>query len=281
MKRFTLKKYSECLGILLFIVGGCTSTPMVSRTTNSIPSKPVVTSDETKQVCDALSALSGLCNSLYAEGTITFHDANASQSGQFTLRSKRPTAGGDSLSMIINGPFGITAAKFLGSTSEYNFYNAIEGEHYHGKPDEKELEKLTGMKGLSLGVLNDVVYGIPPIRLSGNDYENITRHVLGADRSKLIICRPENECTEAVTYKLTGGSVHILSYERWNRVIDSASFAATAPDLNIQFSGMIDDAKFLLPNFITAVSGSQTLEIEYSQAKENTQRLTVKIKMPQ
>lgn len=265
------------------MLGACTSTSTTTKqSTTSIPvESKATTADEIRRVNDELCRLAGICKTLYAEGTITMRDGESSQSGQFTLRSKRSNAGGDSLSMIVSGPFGITAAKFLGSSNEFNFYNAIEGEHYQGKPDAKTLEKLTGMRGISLGLLNDVLYGVSPLRLQESELTTVRTEPIDAERSRMVICRPGEHCTEAVVYRENASGVRIISYERWNRIVDGQSLPNLRPDLIVKYSGMIDNTTFTLPNLITASSGSQTLELEYNQAQENKTDMNVKIKMPQ
>ena len=263
---------------LLFLVG-CTSAPIQKSEPKETP-KP---SNELRVINGQLIGMAGLCQSLYGEGTITLRDGNSSQSGQFELRSKRCTNPGDvdSLSMIVSGPFGITAAKFLGSDKEFHFVNVIENERYNGKPDAKTLEKLTGMKGLSLGLLNDLIYGISPIRLSDSQVEEAKQQVLHNGRERIIFQNPVNNTTEAVTLKSVVNNVKIYSYERWNRVLDTASLSSYKPDLIVTFSGnTVSDEPFPLPMLITATSGTQTLEIEYSKVTGNPSSLTVKIKMP-
>lgn len=270
------------LSFALFL-SACTSTSTITkqgRDTSAVLTKPT-TADEVRRVNDELCRLAGICQTLYAEGTITLRDGESSQSGQFTLRSKRENAGGDSLSMIISGPFGITAAKFLGSSNEFSFYNALEGEHYHGRPDAKTLEKLTGMKGISLGLLNDLIYGVSPVRLSESDLSTARTEAVDAQHTRLIFCRPGTNCTEAIVYTGAGKSVRVLSYQRWNRILDPAAPIDLHPDLLVRFSGTIDDSQYSLPSLITATSGLQSLEIEYSQIKENTRDMNVKIKIPQ
>ncbi|MBS1904036.1 MAG: DUF4292 domain-containing protein [Bacteroidetes bacterium] len=277
---------SRLLLILLLsaTLAACTSTSTTttsSKVNTPAETKPT-TAEDVRRVNDELCRIAGICQTLYAEGTITLRDGESSQSGQFTLRSKRANAGGDSLSMVISGPFGITAAKFLGSSNEFNFYNAIEGEHYQGRPDPKTLEKLTGMKGLSLTLLNDLVFGISPVRLTEDELTAAKTQTIDRDRSRLVICRPGENCTEAVTYRTSSTGIRLVSYQRWNGILDLSALDLRHPDLDVHYSGnTIDDSQFTLPTLIRATSGLQTLEIEYSQAKENTSGMNVKIKMPQ
>ncbi len=262
------------------VLSSCTSTKPQhgAQTTTKIETSP--SASETEDANAQFCSLASKCSALYGEGTITLRDGNSSQSGKFELRSKRPTAGGDSLSMVISGPFGITAAKFLGSDKEFHFYNMIENDHYHGKPDAATLEKFTRMKGLSLGLLNDLVYGVSPIQLRAEQLTEAHTEPLGNGKYRFAMMNALGYL-EAITYRMTANKLKILAYDRWNRQVPILALSDTKSDLSVKFSGSIEDEPFLVPNLIIATSGTQTLEIEYSQVKENPSNLTVKIKIPQ
>jgi len=272
------------------ILAGCTTRPATEEKKNDIPAQ-----SQDKQALDAMlrcmSDESSVACSLTAEGSITLKDGNSSQSGHFELKSKRLQSISmpqrvDSLSMIVTGPFGITGAKFLGAPDEYQFYNAIEGEKYRGRPDPKTLQSMTGMKGLTLESLSDVLYGLAPsasiaigdsvILRSVSEF----RHVLYIHRTSGIL--------EAITVngKLPVGNekakLTIIQYERWNHSVGIPN-TGTMPkaDIIISYQGLYENKDFALPNFITARSGSTELDIEYTNADQNPKNLIVKIKMPQ
>jgi hypothetical protein len=273
------------MNIVLFclVIGiyGCTASTTTQKTTTQKPtSDELPKANELRVINNQLVSLSGICQSLYGEGTITLRNGNSSQSGQFEMRSKRCAAPGDvdSLSMIVSGPFGITAAKFLGSDNEFHFVNVLQGEQYHGKPDAKTLEQLTGMKGISLSLLNDLIYGISPMRLSDAEVERAQQQVIKG-KNRLFFQNIAKGYSEAITLRNDGNSLKLYTYERWNRLVDTAGASLYRPDLLVTFTGSFREEPFLLPRMITATSGSQTLEIEYSDAKENPGS-PVKIKMP-
>lgn len=234
---------------------------------------------------------SSVACSLNAEGSITLGDGNGSQSGHFELKSKRLRSVNepqrvDSLSMIVTGPFGITGVKFLGAPEEYQFYNALEGEKYRGKPDPKTLQGLTGMKGLTLESLSDVIYGLAPNGNLAIDDTAIVRSI-SEYRHVLYIQRRGLNITEAITLngKLPAvlsdkARLTIIQYERWSHLIPFESTTLPKPDFTIIYEGIYEKKDFALPNFIKATSGSMTLEIEYTSANQNPQDMTVKIKMP-
>ncbi len=264
----------------VLVLSSCTATKQqsITQTTTKIetPASTTETADANAQFC----SLAGKCSSLYGEGTITLRDGSSSQSGKFELRSKRAIAGGDSLSMAISGPFGISVAKFLGSDKEFHFYNIIENDHYHGKPDAATLEKFTGMKGLSLGLLNDLVYGVSPIQLRAEQLGDAHTDSLGNGKYRFAMMNALGYL-ETITYRMNGNTLKILAYDRWNRQIPISALSTSKPNLSVKFTGSIEDRPYSLPNLIVATSGTQTLEIEYSLAKENPANLTVKIKIPQ
>ena len=277
----------------LFALGSCTSHSATEEKKNT---KLAATDNRDQQTLDAvlrcLNDESAVACSLSAEGSITLTDGNGSESGHFELKSKRLSGlheprRMDSLSMVVTGPFGITGAKFLGAPEEYQFYNAIEGEKYRGKPDPKTLQEITGMKGLTLESLSDVIYGLAPNGQLALGDTAILRSV-SEFRHILYIQRVASQITEAITLngRLPASSeqkanLTIIQYERWNHIIPFESTTLPKPDITITYEGLFDKKGFALPNFIKASSGSTNLEIEYTGANQNPPDLTVKIKMPQ
>ena len=227
-----------------------------------------------------------------AEGSITLNDGSSSQSGHFALKSKRlkgftePTRV-DSLSLIVTGPFGITGVKFLGAPEEYQFYNAIQGDKYRGRPDPKTLQGLTGMQGLTLESLSDVLYGMSPSSSQLGIGDTAIIRSLSEDRHVLYIQRGALHITEAISLKgkLPSGvrdnaTLIITQYDRWNSIISFESSTVPKSDISVSYSGVYGKRDFSLPNFITARSGNTSLEIEYTDADQNPKDLTVRIKMP-
>jgi hypothetical protein len=276
----------------LFALNSCTSH-LASEEKKKSEIIPAANLDQ--QTLDAvlrcMNDESATACSLSAEGSITLADGSGSQSGHFELKSKRLASPSqpqriDSLSMIITGPFGITGAKFLGAPEEYQFYNAIEGEKYHGKPDPKTLQSITGMKGLTLEALSDMVYGLAPnAQLDPGDTAMLRS--VSEFRHILYIQRAASQITEAITLngKLPAtaddkAKLTIMQYERWNYLIPFESTTLPKADITITYEGLFEKKDFGLPSYIKASSGSTTLEIEYTNANQNPRDLTVKIKMP-
>ncbi len=258
------------------IVIGCTSVPLKSTSAPAptIESTSTPNTSDISQLNDTLCYLAGLCHSLYAEGTITLKDGSSSQSGHFELRSKRDAMGHDSLSMVVTGPFGISAAKFLGTPTEFHFYNAIENEKYNGVPDEKTLEKLTGIKGFSFRLLHDLVYGLSPLRFRTEELTMVKKEQLSTDRYRLV-ANSSSGAIEAVNFRNSKNVFKVTGYDRWSSITSQTN------DLSVSFSGIFEHSPFAIPSTITATSGSQSLELEYSKVEENPKNLTVKVKIPQ
>jgi hypothetical protein len=277
----------------LFAIASCTSHSATEEKKKIVQPAANLDRQTLDAVLQCLNDESAVACRLTAEGSITLTDGGNSESGHFELKSKRLQDVNnplrvDSLSMIVTGPFGITGAKFVGSPEEYQFYNAIEGEKYRGKPDPKTLQSITGMKGLTIESLSDVIYGLAPngSRLAIGD--TAVLHSLSEYRHILYIQRPDLQITEAITLngKLPANSsekakLAIIQYDRWNKIIPFENPASEKPDITITYEGLYEKKDFALPNFIKASSGSTTLEIEYTGATQNPRDLTVKIKMPQ
>ncbi len=270
--------------VLLFTtLSGCTSQTLKQDSTSKTASVSVGV-DQSLIVINTLKAQAENAQSLMANGVITLTENGSSQSGSFELKSKRIVAGKrmDSLSMVISGPFGITVAKFLGSPSEYNFYNVLEGEKYKGKPDPKALETLTGMKGLTIEALSNVIYGVAPSEFTFVDGDSIKLYSLSETEHQLYITRRGLGFTEVITAKgKLGGALKVTLYQRWNRIVNYQITSKFTPDISINYSGSISSKQFALPNYITATNANKKFEIEYQNATENPTPLTVKIKMPE
>ncbi len=270
--------------VLLFAtLSGCTTQALKQDSTSKTASVSVGV-DQSVIVINTLKAQAEKAQSLMANGVITLTENGSSQSGSFELKSKRIVAGKrmDSLSMVISGPFGITVAKFLGSPSEYNFYNVLEGEKYKGKPDPKALETLTGMKGLTIEALSNVIYGVAPSEFTFADGDSVRLHSPSEFEHQLFITRASLGFSEVITAKgKLGGALKVTLYQRWNRIVNYQITSKLTPDISINYSGSISSKQFALPNYITATNANKKLEIEYQNATENPIPLTVKIKMPE
>ena len=277
--------------LLLIVISSCTSRTATEEKKNTVA---IISPDQESlnAVLRCLNDESAIACSLSAEGSITLNDGGSSQTGHFDLKSKRlqgisnPTRV-DSLSMIVSGPFGITGAKFLGAPEEYQFYNVIEGDKYRGKPDPKTLQSITGMKGLTLEALSDVIYGLAPIASQLGIGDTAILRSFSEFHHVLYIQRAFTNITEAITLRgklptnsSSKASLTITQYERWNLIIPFTSTTMPKADITITYEGTFDKKNFTLPNFIKASSGSTTLEIEYTGANQNPEDLTVKIKMP-
>jgi hypothetical protein len=281
----------KLLLILSLVIASCTTRTATEDKKDQ--TAPAINLDQ--QTLDAVMRCindeSAAACSLTAEGSITLKDGGSSQSGHFELKSKRLQGltmpqRVDSLSMVVTGPFGITGAKFLGAPEEYQFYNAIEGEKYRGRPDPKTLQSMTGMKGLTLESLSDVIYGIAPSATQLAPGDAVTLNSLSEYRHIIFIQRGSG-ISEAITVngKLPTANtpkakLTIVQYDRWNRMLSFENSRNTKADISVFYQGVFENKDFSLPSIITARSGSTELEIEYMSADQNPKELTVKIKMP-
>jgi len=270
--------------LLLSALSGCTSQALKQDSTTSKTASVSVGVDQSLVVINTLKAQAEKAESLIGSGVITLTENGSSQSGAFDLKSKRLKNGAriDSLSMVISGPFGITAAKFLGCPGEYCFYNVLEGDKYRGTPDPKALEKLTGMKGLTIGALSNVMYGLAPYDFTFADGDSVKLYSLSETEHQLYITRAGLGFTEVITTKgKLGNGMRMTRYQRWNRIINYLIQNKFIAEYSINYSGSISSKEFTVPNYITATNANTKLEIEYQSATENPSPLTVKIKMPE
>lgn len=278
-------RYSILILLLASFIAGCSSREARKSDSSgvSVSARGVV--DAGREVYESLRQYTSRAQSLSADGTITLKDNGSSQSGSFELKSKRMENGErvDSLSMVISGPFGITAAKFLGSPGEYSFYNAIYGDKYRGKPDPKTLEEMTGMKGLTIEALSNVMYGLAPNLDPLASTDSLFLRSIKHDEHILFVQRGHLGLTEAMRLRGipgNGAPLSLTEYQRWNKPI-SVSSAMPPSDIAITYEGTIMSDKFRLPNYIRAKSAGRELEVEYRNARQNPNPLTVKIKMPE
>jgi outer membrane biogenesis lipoprotein LolB len=260
--------------LLLGFLSGCTSQALKQDSTASKIASASVGVDQSLVVIQTLKA----------SGVITLTQDGSSQSGSFDLKSKRHRNGEriDSLSMVISGPFGITAAKFLGCPGEYCFYNVLEGDKYRGTPDPKALEKLTGMKGLTIGALSNVIYGLAPNEYDLVAGDSVKLFSISETEHQLFYGRNSQSFSEVITLKgKLGGPLKVTRYQRWNKILNYLVTSKLTPDITIHYNGTLSSTAFALPNFITATNAGTKLEIEYQNTTENPNPLTVKIKMPE
>lgn len=270
--------------LLLSALSGCTSQALKQDSTASKTASVSVGADQSFVVINTLKAQAEKAESLMGSGVITLTENGSSQSGAFELKSKRRKSGEriDSLSMVISGPFGITAAKFLGCPGEYCFYNVLEGDKYRGTPDPKALEKLTGMKGLTIGALSNVMYGLAPNEYDIAADDSVKLVSLSESEHQLFYARNKQSFSEVITLKgKLGGSLKITRYQRWNKILNYLVTSKLQPDITIHYNGTLTSDKYNLPNYITATNAGTKLEIEYQNATQNPNPLTVKIKMPE
>jgi hypothetical protein len=273
--------------VLAIFVIGCTSKEATKSDTSSVSVSVQGVIDPGREVYESLNQHAVRAKSLSADGTITLKQGSSSQSGSFELRSKRIDPAGsrvDSLSMIVSGPFGITAAKFLGSPKEYAFINVLEGEKYRGKPDPKMIEEMTGMKGMSIEALSNVIYGLAPNLEQLTSADSALLRSPKNDEHFLYVRRMQYGITEMMRLRGTIGNgtpLSLLEYQRWNSPVPLTSSAMPKADLAITYEGVIASEKYKLPNYIRARSAGKELEVEYRNVKQNPDPLTVKIKIPE
>jgi Domain of unknown function (DUF4292) len=287
---------------LLLLLGailaqGCTSAVKTTRSTGI--ENPAVDRNRVRvdQVVNWLDRTSIAARALSAEGSMTVANQETSQNAHFTLSSKRLDAESslhnsnraDSLSIIITGPFGISVARFLASPSEYFFYNSLNGDSFHGATDAHSLEALTQMKGVSLSLLNDALYGLAPGAENINPQDSIILLSIGDDDHILLIQHKRDSLTEAIylhgsipdgAEPIPVAGLTVDEFQRWKGMVGAEELKKTPALMTIHYRDLAVHDGVVLPKTIEARTGNNQLSIEYSTVRANHDDLVVKIKIP-
>jgi outer membrane biogenesis lipoprotein LolB len=128
-------KYQLILLLVPIISFYCSSSKEIKKQNND---NRVTVSDLVMQINDNSDKL----KSLKGSGSLTIEAPGEANSGSFTLNLLKP----DSVSLKINGPFGISAAKVFISRDTFLFYNAFENMMVTGKTSGKNLGSLLNLK---------------------------------------------------------------------------------------------------------------------------------------
>jgi outer membrane biogenesis lipoprotein LolB len=128
-------KYLLILLIVPIISFYCASLKEIKNQNND---NRLSVSDLVMQINDKSDKL----KSLKGSGSLTIEAPGDANSGSFTLNLLKP----DSVSLKINGPFGINAAKIFVSRDTFLFYNAFENMMVTGKTSSKNLGSLLNLK---------------------------------------------------------------------------------------------------------------------------------------
>ncbi len=276
------------IAVLFALVGamatGCASTPKLT-TTN--PERHIEASDQALgNVRSWLAARSLIARSMSVAGDVTFDQNGESNSASFAMKSKRLDANGnriDSLSIEVLGPFGIKLARFLASPEQYTFYDILHGQRVTGATDAQSLEALTQLQGVSLGMMSDLIYGLPSTETRSEADEHFYSN--GSSHYTLVVHEAETNTTSALDLEgvlpndSVKGDLMVVRYRRWNGTIDPKT-VSFPPSLTIHFSEPIVVNGISVPQHIDATAGPNKLTLTYDHIDVNSPSLTVKIKMP-
>ncbi len=290
-------RFALLLLLCAVMTQGCTSAVKTTRSTSI--AFPSIDQNRVRvdQVLNWLDRTSVAARALSAEGSLTVANEETSQNAHFTLSSKRLDAESslhnsnraDSLSIIITGPFGISVARFLASPSEYFFYNSLNGDSFHGTTDAHSLETLTQMKGVSLSLLNDALYGLAPGAENLNPQDSITLLSSGETDHILLIQHTLDSLTEAIYLQgsipegaalIPAAGLTVYKFQRWKGIVGSEELKKKPAIMTIYYRDPTIHDGVLIPKSIEAHAGNNQLSIEYSTVRANHDDLVVKIKIP-
>jgi outer membrane murein-binding lipoprotein Lpp len=265
------------------LLAGCASQP---KMTASHPLHIDANTIELANIRSMLAAKSLMAQSMSAKGDITLENNDGSNSASFAMKSKRLDANGnriDSLSIEVIGPFGIKVARFLASPKQYKFYDVLHDQTMSGPTDAKSLEDLTQLKGVSLEMMSDLIYG-----LAGDDLQtdDSVRLYASSESHYIVIAQNFSSNTTAML-DLNGtlpsdssaGNLTLVHYRRWNGILDPME-NKVPPAVSVRFSEPIMANGVSIPQHIDATAGENKLTLAYDHIDINPPALTVKIKMP-
>lgn len=275
--------------IFLLVFSSCTSS---LKTTTSTSAASEATAASLVSVRSWVTGQSQAARSINISGNISVDRDGSSQSASFEMKSKRLNSSGDrrvdSLSVIVSGPFGIKVARFLASPQEYSFYDILHGETISGKTDPESLTQLTQLKGLSLAMMSDLIYGLIP---AGDDIlpEDSVILYQRSTIQTLVIYRTHEGVTDVA--ELNGAlpepgaviapvALALRRFRRWNGFVADPMNTSRPADVTIALSDHTLENGVLIPHHIEANAGKNSLQMEYTDVLVNPAALTVRIKMP-
>jgi hypothetical protein len=239
-----------------------------------------------------LGEASRLARAIDLSGSITVDQNGSSQSASFEMKSKRLTASGDrrvdSLSVVVSGPFGIKVARFLASPERYAFYDILHGETVSGETDQESLSHLTQLRGVSLPMMTDLIFGLVP---DGDDIlpeDSVVMFEHSAIQN-LVIYRMHDQATDVLDLAgapissggpTSPGSYALRRFRRWNGIVADPLTTTRPADVTVSMNGHTVENGLMIPRHIEANAGKNSLELEYTDVQVNPASLTVKIKMP-
>jgi hypothetical protein len=282
------------LGSLL-VLSSCTTQETITK-----PSTQQAQIDPDRQkvdrIIDWLEVWSRHAQSLQAEGSMTISNAETQQSGNFTLKTKRlkesapnVTTRIDSVSLEVRGPFGITAVKFLASPQYYALYNILMGETMEGQTNDRALEGLTQLKGISLQTMNDVIFGLPPSPDDIDPQDSVILLTRSASDHILMIYRFRKNYTEALTIDgvipnedmiLAANQFRLVRYERWSGMMMNHTAINPKTEATIRYTNIVQKNNIPFANTLEVMTGPNKLLLEYEEVDHNPQNLKVYINIP-
>ena len=295
-----LKTFWKELGLaamlMATLLASCASVPKTASTITPLePSKNAAAIDQLRSWMNNESLRA---RSLSASGDITVEQNGESNSASFSMASKRigrlaavssfdthlPTQivaeRVDSLSIEINGPFGIKVARFMASPQKYEFYDILHDQTLSGRTDQESLEELTHLNGISLQDMSDIIYGLVRIDSGADDsvelYSDNANHLL-------LIVRVPGVTTSAYDFRgvaaadSMAGNLSLVRYRRWPGTAEPRN---APPVLTVQFMEPVMINGLSIPQHIEATAGQNKLILQYDHVEVNPASLVVRIKMP-
>jgi len=187
---------------------------------------------------------------LNGKGSITIETPEASNSGSFRVRLKKP----DSLTVEIRGPFGVRVATLVLAREQFLFYDWMKNRATIGKPDERTLRQM-----LHLAISFQEMFGVFTGAFPQNDSSATIRQFTTWNDTYNILFRSSTRSKE---YSIDGETYIIKEY--------SVSDDSTGTLMTASASDFTDDTPSL-PQFLRIVFPTEhrSITITYDDVRVN------------
>jgi outer membrane lipoprotein-sorting protein len=226
--------------VILFGLDGCGSSERIT-TERSLTFSDVLTRAAERD--DRIQTLNG-------KGSITIETPEASNSGSFRVRLKKP----DSLTVEIRGPFGVRVATLALTREQFLYYDWMENRAIVGKPEERMLRQI-----LHLAISFQEIFGVFTGVFPQNDSSDTIRQFTTGNDAYNVLFRSS---TRSKQYSIDGETYIIKEY--------SISDNSTGILMTASASDFTDDTPSL-PQFLRIVFPAErrSITITYDDIRVN------------
>ena len=241
-----------------FIFNSCTTSS--GSESEDIQSKALLLSPSELKM--KINEQSAKLTSLDCEGDITIDSPELNNSGSLTLSAYKP----DSIFCRLDGPFGISIARFLITRNNFIYYNVRENYAIKGSPTPIHLGSILKIKL----TFDDLLSGY----LSSYNFSDTSSENCKVSRDKDLYYLIINLQSRILKYSVNPSNFYIEKYE----IFDTTGNLK----LQISYSDFEFDKNIYSPRniYLTNPTEKQNLWISYEKKVFNKNRLNFKITIP-